>query len=71
MAFAGSSKSIYQTIAAVGPCPCDECDKAPRCGDLELACRDFSAYYATGMLVNMDRNPTRRQFQNIYRGVDD
>lgn len=71
MAYVGSNKSIYQTIAAVGPCPCDKCDKAPRCGDLDVACKDFAAYYATGALVRRNRTPTRRQFLNVYRVVDE
>ena len=71
MQLASNKKSFSQMIAAVGPSPCDTCDKAEHCADLDEACKDFSVYQATGYLMNQDRNPTRRQYMSIYRGADE
>lgn len=61
------AKSSYKWMCSVGPSPCDTCPSQERCADLNLACSDFALYSYEGILVEQNREPTRKQYQAIYR----
>ena len=55
-----------------GEAPCDKCDQAADCKELELACRAFSGYVRKGTFESYTvRMPTHYLFNLIFRDDDD
>lgn len=62
------AKIAYKWLSAVGPSPCEGCALATYCKVERTACRDFGIYSYEGLLVEIDRTPTREQYDSIFRG---
>lgn len=54
-----------------GESPCDKCDQAEDCRELERACRAFSYYILNGDFEEYTaRIPTRKLFNKIFKEDD-